>query len=104
MVFFGSKKFQVFLRRNFNIHTKPVGIHSGLVYQLLTGSRNAFHMNIAIEPVYKTQFFDDTYHSFHGVVGRIDDSRTQKKAFDIIAPVELNSEFNEFFHRKGCPS
>ncbi len=42
-----------------------------------------------------------TKHLFHRIIGVTHNARTQKKAFDVISPVKLNSQFSQFL---GCKS
>ena len=68
MVFFWCQKFKVLLSRNLQIHTEAIGIASCLIYQLLTGSRNAFQVDVAIEAMYFAQILGNPYQAFHRIV------------------------------------
>ena len=57
-------------------------------------------MNIPVETVFTAQQFRRLNQKFHGVIGAFIHRRRQEQALDIIAAVETDGEFADFFGRK----
>ena len=100
VVFFWSEKFEILLFRYLYVYAQTVGIESRLVYQLATGAGNAFQMDVTVEPVYESQVFGNPHEAFHRIIGIPHYTRTQKKPFDVVAPIELDGEVHQFAHRE----
>lgn len=56
----------------------------------------AFHVNISVESLYSSEIFYDPYHTLHRIVWVVDNARTKKKTFDIVATIKLNCKINQF--------
>ena len=83
-----------------NIYTKTVGIQSCFVHQILTGTRDAFQMDVTMKTMYQTEIFYHTYKSFHRVIRTAHHTRAQEKPFNIVTPIKLNRQFHQFGNRK----
>ena len=57
-------------------------------------------MDISIETVLQAEVFRYPYQAFHGIIGITHYARTQKQSLDVVAPVELHSQVDQFGHRK----
>ena len=101
MVFFRSKQPEVFFFGNFHIDTQTVGIQPRLIHQLTTGSGNTLQMDITVETMDSTKVFGYTHQPFHRIIGIAHHSATQKKAFNIIAAVELHCQVHKFADGKS---
>ena len=76
--------------------------HPGLPNQASARKRDALYMDVTVEPLL-SQVLHRPDQPFHGVVGTAHDSRTQKEALDVIAPVEVDGQRDDLAGCKGRP-
>jgi len=60
-------------------------------------------MNIAVKTLFLTEFFHDLNHEGHGGIRTLEHPGTQEEPFDIVSPVELNGDMDQFIGGKQSP-
>ena len=69
---------------------------SGLVDECLVGLGDGFEVDIPLEAMDLAQGARDRDDLLHRVVGIANDSRAEKKTFNVISPIEIKREVHDF--------
>jgi len=94
-ILLGRQQLQVLLRGYLQVHTHAIGVSPGLGNQLVTGTRDAFHMDVAVETVYFPQELHYTDHLLHGIIGVTHHTRTEKQSFNIVPAIKRNGQLGQ---------
>src|SRR5690606_27222173 len=101
MIFFRRNHLKSCLRWQFEIYTHPIHEKTYLIDQFLARSRNSFHMNIPMIPLFETKFFHDPEHPLHGVIRIFKYARAKEQALNIIPTVKVHRDFDNLIYCKS---
>ena len=99
-IFFRRQFCQRRFGRQFDIDADAIRPASGFLDQGRRRFRDGLQMNVAAKPWSLPQRARDRDHLLHRVIGIANDSRAEKQTFDIIAPVKIEREPDDFFRRE----
>ena len=94
---FGGELDEVLLGGELDVGAQAVGEEPGLLDEVLAGSGNCFKVDVAAEVMFNAEGPGDVDELLHGVVRRLDDARGEKEAFDVVALVKVECEFDDLF-------
>ena len=98
-----SQGAQTLLIGNLDVDAQTVGIATRLINQLLAASRDALHVDVAIEAVHGAQVFDHPHQPLHRVIGIAHHARAEEKPLDVVATIELDGQFHQLTDGEGSP-
>ena len=91
------------LRRQLDVDADAIRPPARLLDQRRRSFRDGLQMDVATEPMLGAQRPRDGNHLLHGVVRIADDARAEEQSFDVISPVKIEREADDFLRREACP-